>query len=467
MAPTYDMLAPYAQAAMGRKDYLASATLVSGMLANFPDIDEGRRKPGRDMLTQAYTRLGAAGGAVIDEKSPIAPLLSAALQLRLGDQKLAFETYLANQKLFDEHRAEVPVDLLLFVCENHMAAGGDEKHQPRRGHPPRLAHQERGDQGDRRDRKGPRATAAGPQLLPGQALRPGPGRVSPRCSIATPRRRRPIEAEFGIGETFMEQKVYDQAEQAFERLAGSRERDVVIRAEFLRGVLASRRGDRDEARAIFRGVLERVPNVELANQALYNLSEVYGAEQRYVDQLELLRTVGRLGRASKRFHTPGEPLSIVVQDSDLGVSRGHSRIPVRVTTEPGGDEETIYLLSGGAGKGLFRADLETRLGSATKNDRVLQLTGKDIIRVDYPPEFKKEFKDVPLPDAEIRIAADAKLEIACSKIVDEDEETFSKRLERRGQRRRRGQAQGHSTGPRTRSSRATSSTSASRMPTAT
>src|SRR5262249_51196492 len=109
-ATDYDMLAPYAQAAMGRKDYLASATLISGMLANFPAIDEGRRKGGRDLLTQAYTRLGAAGGAVIDEKSPIAPLLSAALQLRLGDQKLAFETYLANQKLFDEHRAEAPID---------------------------------------------------------------------------------------------------------------------------------------------------------------------------------------------------------------------------------------------------------------------------------------------------------------------------------------------------------------------
>src|SRR5207249_4261431 len=77
---------------------------------------------------QAYTRLGAAGGAVIDEKSPIAPLLSAALQLRLGDQKLAFETYLANQKLFDEHKAEAPVDLIVFVCDNHMAAGGDVNH---------------------------------------------------------------------------------------------------------------------------------------------------------------------------------------------------------------------------------------------------------------------------------------------------------------------------------------------------
>ena len=157
---------------------------------------------------------------------------------------------------------------------------------------------------------------------------------------------------------------------------------------------------------------------------------MYGAEQRYVDQLELLRTVGRLGRASKRFHTPGEPLSIVVQDSDLGVSRGHNRIPVRVTTEPGGDEETIYLISGGAGKGLFRADLETRLGTAAKNDRVLQLTGKDVIRVDYPPEFKKEFKDVPLPDAEIRIAATRKLDIGSGKITDEDEESFSKKLER-------------------------------------
>ncbi|MDB5306111.1 MAG: Tetratricopeptide 2 repeat protein [Gemmataceae bacterium] len=425
----FDMLTPYVQAAMGRKDYLGAATLVSGMMANFPGLDDGRRKTGRELLTQAYTRLGAAGGAVIDEKSPIAPLLSAALQLRLGDQKLAFETYLANKKLFDEHRAEVPVDLLVFVCETHIAAGGEENHA-------RVEDVLRAWLIKNADIKEvDEVEKARVQLLLGRNYFRAKRYDLARAEFTTllnryPKTAQAVEADFGIGETFMEQKVYDQAEQAFERLAGSRDRDVVIRAEFLRGVLASRRGDRDEARAIFRGVLERVPNIELANQALFNLSEVYGAEQRYVDQLELLRTVGRLGRASKRYHTPGEPLSIVVQDSDLGVSRGHSRIPVRVTTEPGGDEETIYLLSGGAGKGLFRADLETRLGAAAKNDRVLQLTGKDIIRVDYPPEFKKEFKDAPLPDAEIRIAADAKLDVASGKIVDEDEETFSKRLER-------------------------------------
>ena len=107
----------------------------------------------------------------------------------------------------------------------------------------------------------------------------------------------------------MAQKVYDQAEIVFEKLASSRDPEIIVRAEFLRGVLAHRRGDNDQARGIFRNVIERVPNIDLANQALFNLSEVYGDEERYMDQLNLLMTVGRLGRVSKRQHAPGMPLS--------------------------------------------------------------------------------------------------------------------------------------------------------------
>jgi TolA-binding protein len=424
----WDQMFPYAQGAMTRKDYTAASALVGGMLANCRNIDEVRRKAGRDMVTQAYSRMGAAGAA-IDDKSPVAPLLQAALHLRLGDQKLAFDTYLANQKVFDTHRAEVPVDLLTFVCESHIASGGDENFN--RVEDILRAWIIKNSEAKEIDD----VEKARVQLLLARNYFRAKRYDLARAEFTTVLNRyaktpQVVEAEFGIGETYMEQKVYDQAERAFERLASSRERDIVIRAEFLRGVLAGRRGDRDEARAIFRNVLERVPTSELANQVLYNLSEVYGAEQRYVDQLELLRTIGRLGRISKRWHTPGEPLSIVVQDSDLGVSRGHTRIPVRVTTEPGGDEEIIYLRSGGAGKGLFRADLETRLGKAAKGDKVLQLTGNDVIRCDYPDEFKKEFRDVPLPDAEIRVAADARFEMASGKIIDLDEENFTKKLER-------------------------------------
>lgn len=429
----WDNLMPFAQQAVTRKDYAVAATLLTGMLENISAITDSRKQAGRAMIGQCYTRLGTVG-LTIDENSPIASLLQAALYLRLGDERLALETYLANASLFEEHRDEVPVDLLTFVCENVMAAGGEENHN--KVEDILRSWLIKNSEVATVDEK----LKAQIQFLLAKNFYGAKRYDIARSEYQTVINRYPttsfaIEAEFGIGETFMSQKVYDQAEQVFEKLANNREAEVIIRAEFLRGVLAHRRGDNDEARDIFRVVLERVPNIELANQALFNLAEVYGDEERYMDQLQLLMTVGRLGRVSKRQHSPGMPLSIVVQDSDLGISRGHNRIPVIVRTEPGGDEELVFLTSGGAGKGLFRADIDTELGPVNKGDKVLQVTGNDTIRSDYPNEFKSEFKSVPLSDVEIRIAADAQFEVASSKIIDEEEETFSERLEREGRER--------------------------------
>ena len=429
----WDRLMPYVQAALAREDYMAAATLASGMLANITSVDDGRRKSGRNVVAQSYSRVGAVG-LTIDENSPLAPLLQAALSLRLGDRELALETYNDNRELFDQHRDEVPADLVLFVCEHHIAAGGDENHgrveDILRGWV--VKHSESKQFDDQ--------TKAKVQLLLARNFAKAQRYDLARNEFTTVKNRYPetsqaTEAEFGIGETFLAQKVFDQAELVFEKLANSRELDVVIRAEFLRGVLAHRRGDRDEARAIFRGVLDRVPSIELANQALYSLSEVYRDEERYIDQLNLLRTVGRLGRNSKRTHAPGLPLSIVVQDSDLGISRGHNRIPVIVTTEPGGDVERVFLISGGAGKGLFRVDLPTELGPVQKGDRKLQVTGQDKIRCDYPDAFKQEFKKIPLSDVDIIIAADGEFAVSSSRIIDSKEETFSQRLEREARER--------------------------------
>lgn len=424
----WDMLMTVAQQQVAAKDYVSAATLITGLLTNIPNVDEPRKATARNLVSQCYTRIGAVG-LTIDEKSPIAPLLQAAMYLRLGDERLAIDTYTANKKLFDDHRDEVPVDLVLFVCQNLMAAGGNDNFE--KVEDTLRSWLIKNDMSTAFDAP----TKAGVQLLLAKNFYNAQRYDVARSEYTTVINRFPntpysTEAEFGIGETFMAQKVYDQAEAVFEKLATSREADVVVRAEFLRGVLAHRRGDQDEARLIFRNVLDRVPNIELANQALFNLAEVYGSEERYMDQLNLLRTVGRLGRSSKRFHAPGQALSIVVQDSDLGISRGHNKIPVIVKTIPGGDEEIVYLTSGGAGKGLFRTDLETALGQVKKRDKVLQLTGKDQIKCDYPDEFKKEFKSVPLSDVEIKIASNAKFEVASQKIVDEKEETFSEKLAR-------------------------------------
>jgi TolA-binding protein len=432
----WDYLMPFAQSAVLRSDYAVGATLLTGMLENITTATETRKLAGRAMVGQCYTRLGTVG-LTIDENSPIAPLLQAALYLRLGDERLAMETYLANAALFDKHRDEVPVDLTTFVCDSLMAASGDENHNKVEDIVRSWIIKNSELKTVEEDLK------AQMQFLLAKNYYGSKRYDVARSEYQTVINRYAdtsfaVEAQFGIGETFMAQKVYDQAEKVFEKLAGSQDTEIIVRAEFLRGMLAHRRGDNDEARDIFRSVLERVPSIELANKALFNLSEVYGDEERYMDQLQLLMTVGRLGRVSKRLHAPGMPLSIVVQDSDLGISRGHNRIPVIVRTIPGGDEELVYLTSGGAGKGLFRTDIDTELGPVNKGDKVLQLTGNDVIRSDYPDEFKSEFKSVPLSDVEIRIAADARFEVASSKIIDEEEESFSDRLEREARERELG-----------------------------
>ncbi|MGB1726294.1 MAG: tetratricopeptide repeat protein, partial [Limisphaerales bacterium] len=228
----------------------------------------------------------------------------------------------------------------------------------------------------------------------------------------------------------MEQKVFDKAEEIFTVLRDSKSPEVNLRSEFMMGVMAIRQGDFDVAREMFQSVLERMPENALANETLYHLAEVFGIEQRFLDQLNMLRTIGRLGQQSKRWHTPGNSLFIVVHDSDLGISRGNSQIPVSVTSDPGGDSEQVMLSSGSAGKGLFTAEIATILAESTVDDGVLQINGADAIHVDYPEDFKKEFK-TQLPQIEvIRIASDATFAAASRKIEDKKVETVTEQLSR-------------------------------------
>ncbi|MDE0575597.1 MAG: tetratricopeptide repeat protein [Opitutales bacterium] len=418
----------FAQAALSAGDHVGAATLLTAAQAYAGNVPASYKQNGRGLLAQAYSRIGGIG-MTIDKDSPLAPLMEILLQLRLGDRERALEAYLSQRKLFDKHRSELPLELILFAAESHVAAGGDENHERvedllaiwlvKNGESVNFSDIEK----------------ASVRLLLARNYYKWARYDAARSEFTTVKNSYPdgeekIEAIFGIGETFMAQKNYAKAEEIFDDLANSRDTKVVIRAEFMRGLLASRQEDRDKARNIFRSVLERVPDVKLANETLYNLAEVYGLEQRYMDQLQLLRAVGRLGQRSKRWHEPGVALSIVVQDSDLGISRGHTTIPVHVRTEPGGDEEKIGLVSGGAGKGLFMAEIPTALGIASKGDRVLQLKGNDVVTVDYPEEFKKEFRFHMLGTNEILIASDADFDAASSLVIEEGDadETFTDEL---------------------------------------
>ena len=418
----------FAQAALSAGDHVGAATLLTAAQSYAGNVPASYKQNGRGLLAQAYSRIGGIG-MTIDKDSPLAPLMEILLQLRLGDRDRALEAYLSQRKLFDKHRSELPLELILFAAESHVAAGGDENHD-RVENLLAVWLVKNGESANFSD-----AEKASVRLLLARNYFKWARFDAARSEFTTVKNSYPdgqeaIEAVFGIGESFMAQKNYVKAEEIFDDLANSRDTKVVIRAEFMRGLLASRQGDRDKARNVFRSVLERVPDVKLANETLYNLAEVYGLEQRYMDQLQLLRAVGRLGQSSKRWHEPGVALSIVVQDSDLGISRGHTTIPVNIRTEPGGDEEKVSLISGGAGKGLFMAEIPTALGVVSKGDRVLQLKGNDVVTVDYPEEFKKEFRFHMLGTNEIHVAADADFDAASSLVIEEGDadESFTDEL---------------------------------------
>jgi len=418
----------FAQTALSSGDYAGAATLLTGAQSYAGNVPGSYKETGRGLLAQAYSRIGGVG-MTIDKESPLAPLMEILLQLRLGDNERALQAYLEQQKLFDKHRNEMPLELILFAAESHVAAGGDENHQ--RVEDLLAVWLVKNDESKNFTDK----EKASVRLLLARNYFKWLRFDAARSEYTTVKNSYPdsedaIEAEFGIGESFMAQKNYSKAEEIFEDLANSRDSKVIIRAEFMRGLLASNQGDRDRARDIFRSVLERVPDVKLANETLYNLAEVYGVEQRFMDQLQLLRAVGRLGQTSKRWHEPGVALSIVVQDSDLGISRGHTSIPVNIRTQPGGDTEQVNLISGGAGKGLFMAEVPTALGVVSKDDRVLQLKGGDVITVDYPEAFKKEFKFHMMGTNEINVASDAVFDAASSPVIEEGDanETFTEKL---------------------------------------
>ncbi len=423
---SWTRLYPFAQAAMAREDYTLAAAILNGLLNSIRSVGEKEMTDARTLLRKAYGKMGSLS-ADIPADSPIAPLLQIVLHLRLGETELAEEAYYANKGLFDTHRADLPVELLLFATETHIAQGTPEDHSRAedilRGWLVKFGEAENVDARDK----------ARIQLLLARNYQRASQFDIARAEFTTVlniHKDQPEaqEARFGIGETYMAQKVYDQASEIFTDLAENPVPAVAIRANFLLGVLALRQDDNEGARRIFLSVLENAPDAELANETLYNLAEVYGIEQRFLTQLETLRTVGRLGQESKQWQTPGNALPIVVQDPDLGISRGDTRIPVEVRTEPGNDVEQSFLSSGGAGKGIFLSEIPTALGVAKPGDGILQVTGGDIITVDYPEGFKKQFQFEFLGNTRLRIASDASLEVASGEIVDEEDESFTDTL---------------------------------------
>ncbi len=421
---------PWSQqlAAIGKPE-LAGIVLRSGV-NYFTGVDPKLRAQASQALFSLSSKHGFPA-AEIDERLEWAPLLKSAISFRMGDPAAAWKLFQSNEELFAKHEDKVPADYLRWVSERLLQRDDEASREKAEKVLRRWIIANENSTAVPADEKAKTQLQLADFYF--KTMRYDLSRSE--CTSLMdrfPNTAEAVDAQFRIGECYLNQKMYVDAAKVFEKMAKTKDKLSASRGEFLLGVLAQQRGDADDAKARFRNVMDLAPSSDVADAILYRLSELYGQENRFRDELLLLRSIGLIGSNAKQWHTPGTPLNIVIQDADLGVSRGQSYVPVVVTTSSG-DRETVRLESGSAGKGFFRAEIPTELGNAKPGDGVLQVMGSDTITYDYPDEFKKQFTTIAPPRALIRLASDAEFRISATEIKEEEEVTFEERLRRNRQ----------------------------------
>ena len=428
---------PWSQqvAALNRPEL--SGLILRSAVNRFTGVDPKLRAQASQALFSLSNKHGFPA-ADIDEKLEWAPLLKSAMSLRMGDPIAAWKAFQANEPLFAKHEDKLPADYIRWASDRLLQRDDEASRDMAEKILRRWVIANENSTVVPIEEKAKTQLALADYYF--KTLRYDLSRSECTSLLNRfPTTAEAVDAQFRIGECYLQQKMYVDAAKVFEKMAKSKDKLAASRGEFLLGVLAQQRGDVDDAKARFRNVMDLAPSSEVADGILYRLSELYGQENRFRDELMLLRSIGLIGSSAKQWHPPGLPLNIVIQDADLGVSRGQSYVPVVVTTSSG-DREVVRLESGSAGKGFFRAELPTELGDAKPGDNILQVNGSDTITYDYPDDFKKQFTSIAKPRSNIRLAADGEFKLSATEIKDEEEVSFEEKL--REQRQRSGKQAG-------------------------
>lgn len=406
-----------ADAKMRAGRYSEAAGLYRSLLHVHPDIDKQKAQDAEKYFGDALAKAGA-GVAPIDPNAPEAGLLWGNMYALSGDEELAFKKYEENEKLFPTYEHQLAPEYIQLIVRGLLRLGEVQKATDtcrrfiiRRSKDPHV----------------PDDVKAQMQLLMGdcyyKAERYDLAHDEYRSAITYyPQTQEAIEARFRIGQTLIAQRVYGTAEQVFRDLAKSRDTNISLRARFMLGVVYHYRGDKEQAIQQFKEVLALQPVSETADSIMFRLGVLYSEERRYKEALDILRLIGAYRGDAQQLLEPGTEFRIRLSDKHLMVTRGSADVPIIVTTTAG-DRETIYLSKSEAGPGLFIGSIATTLGDAVVGDKKLQVIGTDTISYDYAPYFKKDFgvKEGTEALRTVRIAADAKLYAASTKIKDEEE----------------------------------------------
>lgn len=170
------------------------------------------------------------------------------------------------------------------------------------------------------------------------------------------------------------------AEQTVEQWMSVPEPEVQAQAHFVLARIAFDRQDFEETRR----QLDQVFAIDFTHTEARLLHGKWKLATNYeVDDTQVL--VGDL--ADRTLIRPGQPLTITVQDRNLGVAGGGATIPILLTTSSGKDRESLALYPSTRDPFLFRGTIETELAAAAPGNHKLEVRGDDLVSYTVDAEF--------------------------------------------------------------------------------
>ncbi|NQT21443.1 MAG: tetratricopeptide repeat protein, partial [Planctomycetes bacterium] len=175
-----------------------------------------------------------------------------------------------------------------------------------------------------------------------------------------------------VGDVYYRQKKYERAVSYYQRALRvpselwwpEESKEDYARADYMIGVCFFDQKALNQAFAHFRRFVQKYPDSRFVDRAYDFIGRGNMEMKRYGQAIEAFRMVGtaRLTKETRRTVSPGEELYVRVDDADVGLATKGARLPVRVTTT-GGDEEQLLLEPLGLGSPIFLGTIKTRLGA--------------------------------------------------------------------------------------------------------
>jgi len=138
----------------------------------------------------------------------------------------------------------------------------------------------------------------------------------------------------------------------------------------------------------YRQVITDYPSSPVVDHAYFQIGVTHfhlGHFEQAAKELDKVGTVYASSLADLQHVSPGEPLYIRLTEPNL-VAAGETMLPVTVTTKSG-DHEVVQLKAEAEGSDRFGAVIPTELGAAKPDDTVLQLTGNDVVTLQYKSRY--------------------------------------------------------------------------------